>query len=79
MSAAEVATLSLQEVLGALSARELSAAAVTEALLERIARFDPQVGARDRDPGGDGAARSRGCGCAAVSGQAHRASRVCPF
>src|SRR5688572_25142251 len=45
MSASAVWKLSLEEMLGAFAARELSAAAVTEHLLERIARFDPQIGA----------------------------------
>jgi Asp-tRNA(Asn)/Glu-tRNA(Gln) amidotransferase A subunit family amidase len=45
MSAAEVASLSLEETLEALAAHELSAAALTEDLIDRIARFDPEIGA----------------------------------
>jgi Asp-tRNA(Asn)/Glu-tRNA(Gln) amidotransferase A subunit family amidase len=45
MSAADVASLSLEETLGALAAHERSAAALTEGLLDRIARFDPEIGA----------------------------------
>ena len=45
MSVSDVSTLTLEEVLGALAARDLSAAALTEGLLERISRFDPEIGA----------------------------------